>query len=407
MAAGGGGGNQWIKFLLIGGALVGGAYGLEHAEAGPTWAKAALFAIGGLLVVFGSCEAMIISVEGLGERLGWNAFVAGTMAGLASNIPEVVMLGFVLLAKPRVGFIVVALTLHVGAMTFGTYSAFLPRDDTGHARLPAPLVKLSTDLFAAAGCTYLATGLLMLAMRAFSAGEHAGEGLSSLDLFILGGALLMVEVVAVRQLIARFSADEAAANADEETIEETTSAAMGGSASLPPPEPNSPPGWGKIVGFGLLGIATSVVGGDAVGDFADILVEGLNEAGYSEMVGALAISLFACAGPFIMIGTAHAKGMHDIALANASGAVNQVPFVVQPIALIMLGAFAQFGMIPLTASGAALPIDLETTAVILLSFPPMLMLWKAVQDDGKVNWVETASMVAVFALILYFLAQHG
>ena len=52
------------------------------------------------------------------------------------------MLGFVIAAEPRVAFVVVALTLHVGAMAFGIYSGLLPRDETGHARLPEPLVKL-------------------------------------------------------------------------------------------------------------------------------------------------------------------------------------------------------------------------------------------------------------------------
>ena len=113
------------------------------------------------------------------------------------------------------------------------------------------------------------------------------------------------------------------------------------------------------------------------------------------------------AGAFAMIITAHAKGLHDIALASASGQINQVPFVVLPITLILIAVFAQTGVIPMMEHGGVLPIDLETTSVILLAFPTMLILWKAVQDDGKVNWVETASMVAVFALIVYFLARHG
>ena len=102
--AGGGGGNAWIGQLGAGGALLTGAFGLRAMEAGPAWLYATLLALGGLLVVFGSCEVMILSVEGIGERLNWNQFVAGTMGGLASNIPELVMLGFVLAAEPRVGF---------------------------------------------------------------------------------------------------------------------------------------------------------------------------------------------------------------------------------------------------------------------------------------------------------------
>jgi len=389
MAGGGGEGNGWIVQLVVGGALVGTATGLEAAEMAPGWVHAALLALGGLLVVFGSCESMIKSVEGIGERLGWNTFVAGTMAGLASNVPEVVMLGFVLAAEPRVGFIVTMLTLHVGALAFGLYSGFLPRDASGHARLPEPLVKLSTDMYAAAAAIFLSTGMLMVMLNTFEAGNFDGEGLGSIDLYVIGGVLLFVEVIAIRRLVKRF--------ADEEDDEEV----------YPVEEKPEPPGWGKIVGFGVLGVATSVVGGHAVGEFADTLVDALSEAGYSEMFGALILSVFAAAGAFVMIIMAHRKGLYDIALANASGQINQVPFVVLPISLVLIGVFVDTGVTPALPHGGALTIDLETTSVVLLAFPPMLILWKAVQDDGKVNWLETASMIGVFGLTVYFLAMHG
>lgn len=392
MAGGGGEGNTWI-YVLVGGLIaVGAAFGLEVGGSGELmdgWLVGGLQAIGGLMVVFGSCESMIKCVEGIGERLNWNPFVAGTMAGLASNLPEVVMLGFVLAAEPRVGFIVTALTLHVGALAFGLYSGLLPRDATGHARLPEPLVKLSTDLFAAAAGAFLSTGTLMVLMNVFDAGDHRGEALGIMDLYVLGGLLLMVEVVAVRRLVRRFAGDSGEEREDRVDRDD------------------SGPSVGVIVTYGVVGILTSVVGGHAVGEFADKLVGSLTAAGYSEMVGALILSVFAAAGAFAMIITAHAKGLHDIALASASGQINQVPFVVLPFTLILIAVFAQTGVIPLMEHGGVLPIDLETTSVILLAFPTMLILWKAVQDDGKVNWVETASMVAVFALIVYFLARHG
>ncbi|MAQ19522.1 MAG: hypothetical protein CMN30_32570 [Sandaracinus sp.] len=392
MAGGGGEGKTWIVVLVAGLVAIGAALGLEASGSGELlggWLVGTLQALGGLAVVFGSCEAMIKCVEGIGERLDWNPFVAGTMAGLASNLPEVVMLGFVLAAEPRVGFIVTALTLHVGALAFGLYSGLLPRDATGHARLPEPLVKLSTDLFAAAAGVFLATGSLMVLMNVFDAGDHRGEALGAMDLYVLGGLLLMVELVAVRRLVKRFAGDSG---------EEREDRAEKDSAGPP---------MSKIVMYGVVGLVTSIIGGHAVGEFADKLVTGLTAAGYSEMVGALILSVFAAAGAFAMIITAHAKGMHDIALASASGQINQVPFVVLPFTLILIAAFGQTGMIPLTEHGGVLPIDLETTSVVLLAFPTMLILWKAVQDDGKVNWVETASMVAVFALITYFLARHG
>jgi hypothetical protein len=386
MAAGGGGSTRQLIMKLVGGGiLIAIAIGLHSAHLGPAWLTAVLEAVGGLAVVFGSCELMIKSVEGLAARAKWNDFVAGAIAGLASNIPEIVMLGFVIANEPRVGFIVVALTLHTGALAFGVYSCLLPRDETGHARLPAPMVQLSTDLYAGAAGVFVSTGALMLMVRSFS--ETKTAALNPTDLYVMGALLLMVQVVSIKRLISRFAGEEEGSEpaTDDENDDEL-------------------PSVGSIALYGVLGLIASVVGGHAVGSFAETLVTSLTAAGYSEMFGALLLSIFACAGAVAMIATAHKKGMYDVALANVSGWVTQMPFVVLPIVLIMLAAFGQLGIIPIIPGGGVLPIDLQTTSVFFLGFPPLLILWKAIQDDGAVNWVETATMVAVFALTIYFLA---
>jgi hypothetical protein len=205
-----------------------------------------------------------------------------------------------------------------------------------------------------------------------------------LDLSVLGIALLFVQVVATLELVRRFSGGAAPEEAGAEP----------------------PPSWLTIAGHGAVGLIASVIGGHAVGDFADLLVEGLAARGYPEMVGALLLSVFASAGAFAMIITSHTRRMYDVALASAAGQVTQVPFVVLPVAMLLLAVLASTGVVPTAASGAVLPIDLETTSVMVLAFPPML-LWKAVQDDGQVSWVETAAMVCVFGIVLFLLAVHG
>jgi hypothetical protein len=390
-------GNGWIKKLAGGGAVVGLATLLPKVlghEAVPEWAIALALGLGGLAVVFGSCEAMIKSVEGVGARLGWNPFVAGTMGGLASNVPELVMLGFVLAAAPRVGFIVTCLTLHIGALVLGVYSGFLPKDQTGHSRLPDALVKINTDLFAAAAGVFLGLGLVMIMLRAFGAGDHNGEGLGVLDLSVIGIALLVVQVISTVELVRRFS------GATDPSTEDKGEPAAN-------PDPGPVLGWGAISGYGAVGIVASVIGGHAVGDFADVLVEALAARGYAEMVGALLLATFASAGGFAMIISSHSKKMFDVALASAAGQVSQVPFVVLPVAMLLLAVLAAAGVVPTAASGAVLPIDLETTSVVVLAFPPMLMLWKSIQDDGQVNRVETAAMVCVFGIVVFLLAVHG
>ncbi len=393
MSAGDTSNKIWLSALIIGSVMIVATMLSGHPSALPGWLHTSLLGLGGLLVVFAACELMILAVDGIGVRLRMNRYVAGTMAGLASNIPEVVMLGFVLAATPRVGFLVTVVTLHVSAAAFGIYSALLPRDARGNAAMPKPLVLLSTDLYACAAGVFFATGTIMLLMYVFDAGAHQGNALNATDLYVLGGALLLVEVVAVARMVKRFSRDEP--HSEESSPSESTQASGEAPTLL------------AISGFGLLGIAASVFGGHAVGGFADVLVTSLDQAGYPKMVGALVLSIFASAGALVMMASAHAKGMYDVALANASGQVTQVPFVVMPFALILLAVYSQTGVIPLTPSGGVLPIDLDTVSVLLLGFPSMLILWKAIQDDGTVNWMETVTMIIIFGLAIYFLAMHG
>src|SRR5688572_7778020 len=265
MSGGGGGGDRWKQILVGGGIGCAIAYGLEHFHvAVPGAVIIALLAVSGLAMIFGSCEAMIGCVEGVGEKLNWNEFVAGTMAGLASNVPEVIMIGFVVKAEPRVAFVVTCLTLHVNAMVFGIYSGLLPTDESGHAQLPDAVVKLGADLLALAAGLFLAIGMLMLTMHVFATGDHRGEGLGALDLYTIGGGMLIVQVVATREMLKRFAA------ADEQR-----------KASLPPKpsaqkdeekEKKQAATTGKIVVLGLVGIGGSFLGGHAVGDFADGIV---------------------------------------------------------------------------------------------------------------------------------------
>jgi len=289
-----------------------------------------------------------------------------------------------------VGFLVTLLTLHVGAAAFGLYSGFLPRDAEGGASMPAPLVKLSTDLYAAAAGVFFGVGVLMLLMKTFAPDPHVAQALDARDLYILGALLLGVQAVAIVRMVRRFSGSDEGATGGTEAHD-----AHGAPMSV-----------AAIAGFSVLGLVASVIGGHSVGDFADFLVERLNEAGYPEMLGALLLSVFSASGAFVMIGMAHAQKKYDIALANASGAVTQVPFLVLPIAMILLAAFHQTGVIPSSGDGV-IAIDLHTTSATLLAFPSMLILWKAVQDDGKVNWVETATMSALFLMVIYLLVGHG
>lgn len=384
---GGGGGNLW-KYLFGAGAVVSVSTMVwEHLHG---HVDGILFpiglALGGLMLIFGSCEAMILSVDGLGGRLKWNPFFAGTMAGLASNVPEIIMIGFVVAKEPRIAFVVTCLTLHVNALVFGLYSALMPKDDSGHAPMPQAIIEIGTDLVACAAGLFLVLGMLMVTMKVFGTGKHAGEGLGIADLTVISVGLLIVMVVSIIQMAQRFSGAEGGH----------------GNGSVA-----SPVGWGVILGYGALGTAGSLVGGHAVGDFAEALVHGLQARGYSEMIGAIVISLFSGIASYLMIANAHWQKKYDIALSNVCGAVTEMPFLVLPSTFLLMAGFAKFGIIPMLPNGGVLAIDLETTSVLLFGFPTLLVLWKSIADDGKISPMETAVMVVLFGLVIYVLAAHG
>ena len=76
------------------------------------------------------------------------------------------------------------------------------------------------------------------------------------------------------------------------------------------------------------------------------------------MIGAIVVAFLAGMPAYILVTSAHLKGKTQLALSNVFGAI-------------------------------------------------LLILWKSITDDGAVNKLETTIMMALFGLMLYFLAVHG
>lgn len=389
--AGVGGGTWWKWVLPTGFVLVGIAMALEHAGLHLPLVLNALLGVGGLLTIAGACEVMILAAVALAGQLRWNEYVAGVIAGLASNLPEVAMLGFVVAIDVRIAFVVTLLTLHINALVFSIFCVLMPRDEHGHAHLPKAISLLGTDMLACAAGLLIALGFLMIAMSTLDAGEHAGQGLGAWDLVAIAAVLLVALVVYLRALVRRFSGRSSEAGADQ---------AEGGQAM-------STGSWSAIAFYGGLGTIGALVGGHAVGEFADNLVAYLRAEGYPEMIGAIVVAFLAGVASYILVTSAHVKGKGQLALSNVFGALVQVPFVILPAVLLFAAALSGLGIVPLLPQGGILAIDLETVSVILFAFPTLLILWKSISDDGSVNRLETTIMLGLFALVLYFLAVHG
>lgn len=391
LMSGGGGGTWWKWGLPAGFVIVGSVMAAEWLGVHQPLLINALLIIGGLVTIAGACEAMILAAGGLAGQLRWNEYVAGAIASLASNVPEVVMLGFVVAADVRVAFVVTLLALHINALVFSIFCVIMPRDQRGRARLPEAISLLGTDLLACAAGLLIALGFLMISMSQFDAGVHAGQGLGVWDLVVIAVALLAVEGVYLLNLVRRFS------GTSKETGDEQ---ARGGTA----PTRTS---WRTTILLGLLGAAGALVGGHAVGDFADNLVQYLRGEGVSEMIAAIIVSFLAGLASYLLVTSAHVKGKSELALSNVFGALVQVPFVILPAVLLFAAVLSMVGVVPTLPQGGVLSIDLETVSVILFAFPTLLILWKSISDDGSVNRLETAIMLSLFGVVLYFLAVHG
>lgn len=389
--AGGSGGTWWKGGLPAGALIVGGAAGIEHFGMHMPLLVNALLAIGGLLTIAASCALMINAAIGLAGQLRWNEYVAGVIAGLASNVPEVVMLGFLVAEDARIAFVVTLLTLHINVLVLSVFCILLPRNEQGHARLPKAISVLGSDMLALAAGFLLSLGFLMIAMSSFDAGEHGGQSLGTSDLLIIGLVLLAIMAMYIIGLVRRYSGVSG---------ETGTSQAEGGKTS-------PAASWGAILGFGALGSLGALIGGHAVGDFAGNLVDYLRGEGYSEMIGAIVVSFLAGMASYILVTTAHVRGKTELALSNVFGALVQVPFVILPAVLLFTVGLAAIGVVPVLPQGGILPIDLETVSVTLFAFPTLLVMWKSITDDGSVNQLETAIMLGLFGLVLYFLAVHG
>lgn len=272
--AGGSGGTWWKWGLPAGVAVVGAATAAELLGVHAPVLINGLLVGGGLVTIASACELMILAVAGLAGQLRWNVYVAGVIGGIASNIPEVVMLGFVVAADVRVAFVVTLLTLHINALVFSIFCILMPRDESGHARLPKAISVLGTDMLACAAGLVIALGFLMIAMSSFDAGVHAGQGLGSLDLVMIAVVLFAIEAVYLVALVRRYSGSSGETG-DTQAEEGTT-----------PREAS----WRATIFYGVLGSAGALVGGHAVGDFADHLVTYLRGVGVSEMIGAIVVS---------------------------------------------------------------------------------------------------------------------
>ncbi|MHA2068088.1 MAG: hypothetical protein ACXABY_27320, partial [Candidatus Thorarchaeota archaeon] len=90
----------WQLVYLIGFIIVGVIIGLEFLGLHlPPDIAAWVELAGGILLIGGACEAFVISVEGIAHNYNLTDYVSGIYASLASTIPELSVIVFLIIGQ--------------------------------------------------------------------------------------------------------------------------------------------------------------------------------------------------------------------------------------------------------------------------------------------------------------------
>ncbi|MFN7698956.1 MAG: hypothetical protein ACK6CU_07925 [Deltaproteobacteria bacterium] len=346
---------------------------------------AVLELVGGLLLIGGSCEALIISVEGGSALLGWSKFVGGTFAAVVSNIPEIALLGFFVVDDPTMAFIIGMMSVYTNSMTFALYAVLLPKD-RGAAKIPAPIVKAGTDLLSFGGGLCLALAGTMIVLREF---DSPITTLGAPELAFIGGSLFLVFITFLVSLV----------KSSKEEVAQAPAPAPGEAA---PGEEHEgvPKTMAGVVGLLGVGVVGSFLGGHAMSDVGDFIVETF--PGLSNMVVALILALISGVPTYVIVGNAHLKKQSLIALSNTFGGLTQNLFNTMAICCMMIAAFNWIGVLDHTT----IPINAATTLSVLFIYPTYSILSRAIEDDGKFNWIEIVSLLALFSFLMFLLTRE-
>jgi Ca2+/Na+ antiporter len=358
---------------------------------------AVLDALAGLCLIAGSCEALITSVEGMTTLLGWNQFVGGTIAAVVSNVPEIALLGFFVLEDPTMAFVIGLMSVYTNSMAFALYAVAMPKD-RGTATIPAPIVRAGTDLLSFGGGLCLALALAMIVLREFGSPiDHVGVP----ELYFVGFALLAVFATFLVSLVRFFSAEKGDAPRDDAPTPAAPTAAAASPTVDEAHGHGAPKTYAGVGGLLALGVFGSFLGGEAMSEVGTSIVAMFPSL--SRMAVALILALIAGTPTYVIVINAHVKKQPLIALSNTFGGLTQNLFNVMAFCCLMIASFHSLGIL----HDQTIPITIPTTLAVALIYPTYAILSRAIEDDGKFNWIEIVSLVALFAFLMFVLIRDG
>lgn len=343
---------------------------------------------GGILLIAGSCEAFVLSVEGIAHNAKMTDYVAGIYASLASTIPELVLIAFLLFrGQYEMAWVLALATIFMNSIVFALYTLVLPKDEDGNYTLPDAIMWVGSDLLSMGAVISLAVGLSMMVVYLFSIDDAhllSARSLSSGELIVFGSCLLGVFVAYLYRITKYFGKYEP----------DSDDPLMTGEVHHPKMSKQT------VLVFVALASLGALLGGEALANFANFAIDTLQ---LNMIHAALLLVIFGGTPEYIIVASSHRKDQLEIALSNAFGGIVQVFFVIFGFTLVVGGIL---GWIT-TGGNAVIPIDLASLILLVFAFPSMFMLRVMITDDSKVNALESVSMIAVFVMMLYILLAYG
>ncbi|MBI4408567.1 MAG: cyclic nucleotide-binding domain-containing protein [Gemmatimonadetes bacterium] len=347
---------------------------LELERFGIAAAVAQLLA--GLLLIQGSAEAIIHGVERLGARLRWDGFISGTIGSLLGNLPEFVVIAFLVRVEPLAAFVTAAVTVFNNGLIFSVYSFFLPKDLKGAFAMPRSLTAAGGEILIAGGAVTLTVGIVMVVLR-FGGVKTA---LAGWDLIGVAAVLMVIYGYYVLTLVQYYGEGKD----DVESL---------------PPDPERlghDSRWRAIAAMFGLGLLGAFAGGEAIGGFANAA---LKELRLPTIPTAAALAFFAGLSEYIILFKSHRRGELGIALSNAFGALTQMMFMLLAFALLLIGILGLRG----AGSDFAVPINAITMLLMLLLFPLFYALHQYLEQEKSLTNLDAAGLTGIYLLLLYFL----
>jgi Ca2+/Na+ antiporter len=340
--------------------------------------------LGGILLIGGACEAFVISVEGIAHNYKMTDYVSGIYASLASTIPELSVIAFLLIGgKYELAWVLALATIFMNSLVFALYTLILPKDENGNYKLPDAINWVGSELLSMGAVISLSVGLSMLIVFVFAIENPLlPRHLEAMELFVFGGALIGVFIAYLYWITKYYG------KAEEETIPKSED-----------PNVHHPLSRKNLGIYLIVASAGALLGGEALSGFAHFATETLH---LSFIHAALLLVIFGGTPEYIIVASSHRKDQIEVALSNAFGGIVQVFFVIFGFTLIAAGISSAIAGVT-----QVIPIDLFSVVLLFFAFPSMFILRVIITDDSSVNALESISMIAVFIMMLYILLMYG